>query len=163
MDFEKIKSHFTVTSHWTDRRTHTHYPPSVPAGFQMMPLAISANVIRHRMRIHPHRGRSKERARGKLARTSCFTLEKSMLHRDKVCLASLSVKIMGENSKHKPTFANKILQPLFKIKHKLASLVRQQADSIPLSRASFIYIKFNTVSSSQSDNRVRIKLEKQNT
>lgn len=86
-----------------------------------------------------------------------------MLRRDKVCLASLSVNIMGENSKHKPTFANKILQPLFKIKHKLASLVRQQADSIPLARASFIYIKFNTVSSSQSDNRVRIKLEKQNT
>lgn len=128
-----------------------------------MPLAISKNVIRHRMSIHPHRGHSEECARGMLAKISCFTLQTSVLCRDKFCLDSLSVKITGENAKHKPTFANKILQPLFKIKHKLASLVRQQADSIPLSGASFIYIKFNTVSSSQSDNRVRIKLEKQNT
>lgn len=73
----------------------------------------------------------------------------------KFCSDSLPVKMMGETLQSKAFFANKILQPLFKIKHKLASLVRQQADSIPLCRASFIYIKFNTVSSSQSDNRVR--------
>lgn len=63
---------------------------------------------------------------------------------------------MGETLQSQAHIANKILQPLFKIKHKLASLVRQQAESSPLSRASFIYIKFNTVSSSQSDDRVKV-------
>lgn len=78
-----------------------------------------------------------------------------IVRKDTFCTDSLSVKTVGETLQSEAYFANKILQPLFKIKHKLASLVRQQADSIPLSRASFIYIKFNTVSSSQSDNRVR--------
>lgn len=159
MDLERITSHITVTSHGTDWRTdkthtHTHtYPPDVPAGLQTMPLAIFKNGIHQRRSIHPHRGHSTECTRGVIAKPSFFTLQTSITH--KFCSDSLPVKMMGETLQSKASFANKILQPLFKIKHKLASLVRQQADSIPLSRASFIYIKFNTVSSSQSDNRVR--------
>lgn len=61
---------------------------------------------------------------------------------------------MGETLQSPAYFANKILQPLFKTKHNLANLVRRQREQ-SLSRASFIYIKFNTVSSSQSDNRGR--------
>ena len=74
-----------------------------------------------------------------LAKISFFTLKISILcrEREKLCLDDYpSVKITGETLQSQAHIANKILQPLFKIKHKLASLVRQQADSIPLSRAS---------------------------
>lgn len=73
-----------------------------------------------------------------LAKISFFTLQISILcrEREKLCLDYPSVKIIGETLQSQAHIANKILQPLFKIKHKLASLVRQQADSIPLSRAS---------------------------
>lgn len=91
-----------------------------------------------------------------VAKTSFFTLQTSILLWGKIHSAQNPSQLkLGETLQSEAHCANKILQPLFKIKHKLASLVRQQADSVPLSRASFIYIKFNTVSSSQSDNRVR--------
>nr|KAF6413635.1 hypothetical protein HJG59_009809 [Molossus molossus] len=148
--------HIGRTDGRTDRHTDTHmhnYLPYVPAGLQMMPLVISKNMIHPRVSIHPYRGHSKERTGGMTANISFPTLDIYSTQRQSLLRFCQN---HGRNTPIKRAyFANKILQPLFKIQHKLASLVRQQADSIPLSRASFIYIKFNTVSSSQSDNRVR--------
>lgn len=153
MDFDRTKAQ--LTSQLTlDTCTHTRYPPYEAAGLRMMSLAISKernpseNEYSLPERVTVPEGRRKNRL---LSLTDIdFIAEK-----DKFCADLLSGKIMRETLRSQAYIANKILQPLFKIKHKLASLVRQQADSTPLSRASFIYIKFNTVSSSQSDNRVR--------
>lgn len=78
MDFERIKSHFTLSSHGgTEGQMdgHTHnYSPYVAAGLQMIPSAISKNGIHQRMRAHPHGAHCKECASGMMAKIRFFTL-----------------------------------------------------------------------------------------
>lgn len=124
-----------LTSHWTDGWRHTHtYTHSTYLMYQLgfkWCLWPFPNVIRERMSIHPHKGHSKEFARGMFAKISSFTLKTSILYRERHILLRFPIKIMAETLQSQDHFANKILQPLFKIKHKLASLVDNRQTAFP--------------------------------
>lgn len=155
MDLERTTSHYYSHLIWdglTDRQdTHTHLPTWCTSWTPDVAFGRFQKQNHQRRSVHPYRGYSTESPEGWLPNPASWPYR----HYPQILLRFPASWNDGETLQSKAFFANKILQPLFKIKHKLASLVRQQADSIPLCRASFIYIKFNTVSSSQSDNRVR--------
>ena len=136
MNFERMKFHFTVSSCWIDGWTDSHTSLTLCISWAPDdPLAIS-KLIHQRMSSHTHKGPLERMFRGCLLKSASLPYRYHYIYIKKLCLNYLSIEIMGETLQSQAYIDNKILQPLFKIKHKLASLVRQQADSIPLSRVS---------------------------